>query len=58
MSWEQPPELKQKTRNEYHRKWIRDNPGKAAQIQSRYWQKKAAELRSTEQKEGEKDNVQ
>ncbi len=30
----------------YHREWRRKNPERVAQIQERFWHKKAAEIRS------------
>lgn len=30
-------------RNEYHRKWRQNNKAKVAEINRRYWEKKAAE---------------
>ena len=35
---------KLKARREYYRKWRRNNPERVAQIQKRFWQKKAAEI--------------
>ena len=32
----------------YHREWRRKNPERIAKIQERYWQRKAAEIRSQE----------
>ena len=32
----------------YHREWCRKNPERVAQIQERFWHKKAAEIRSQE----------
>ena len=32
-------------RREYHREWRRKNPERVAQIQERFWHKKAAEIR-------------
>lgn len=34
---------------EYHREWRKKNPERIAKIQERYWQRKAAEIRSQEQ---------
>ena len=36
-------------KREYYREWRRKNPERVAQIQERFWHKKAAELRSREQ---------
>ena len=35
-----------KARREYYREWRKNNPDRVAQIQERYWLKKAAEMRS------------
>lgn len=37
-----------KARREYYREWRKNNPDRVAQIQERYWLKKAKELRSQE----------
>ena len=34
-----------KARREYYREWRKNNPDRVAQIQERYWLKKAAEAR-------------
>lgn len=35
-----------RAKREYYREWRKNNPDRVAQIQERYWLKKAAELRS------------
>lgn len=37
-------DLARQQRNEYHRKWQKQNPEKVKQAQNRYWEKKAKEL--------------
>lgn len=44
-------DLMRKAKNEYHKKWQRQNLDKVKQAQKRYWEKKAKELRNKERTE-------
>lgn len=37
---------KRKAKREYYREWRRNNPERVAQIQERFWQKKAAAIQA------------
>lgn len=38
-----PKDLARQKRNEYHRKWQKQNPQKVKQAQDRYWEKQGQE---------------
>lgn len=43
-------EEQKEARRAYRRKWAKDHPEKVAEYQSRFWQKKADEMKAEAQK--------